>query len=409
MKKSIYNFETSYNDIYIIYNSRTQACILMDQAEYALYARDLPCENQRALFDLGIYVPDDINETQLVLNCINENIENDFHAIRSHTVYTTTNCNARCPYCFENGVAKKNMSEQTARDVAEYILSNQGDAKKLYVIWFGGEPMLNVKAADTIAATIKSSISNDVEFRSSMYTNGYLFSKEAIEHAICYWNLKAVQITLDGMKETYERIKKLPSADSFERIIRNIKEMLKAGLRVQVRLNYDESNYQEVLLLIEYLSKEFGNAKNLYVYAYKIFSFDNPDNSKLASSEYDFNIIKKLTECGFCDNIISTIKGNSNTCLAGSKYSKIYLPDGSIIKCNRALDSRVGDIYGNIDDSEIEKWNGNRLQSSCYSCKLLPVCGGGCILEFLNGKNGCMNSEASIIQRLQYYIRTNVV
>lgn len=154
--------------------------------------------NHTIIFDLGIYVPDDINETQLVLNRINESIENDFHAIRSHTVFATTNFNARCPYCFENGVAKKNMSEQTARDVAEYILSNQGEAKKLYVIWFGGEPMLNVKAADTIAATIKSSISNDVEFRSSMYTKGYLFSEEAIEHAICYWNLKAAQITLDN-------------------------------------------------------------------------------------------------------------------------------------------------------------------------------------------------------------------
>lgn len=80
------------------------------------------------------------------------------------------------------------------------------------------------------------------------------------------------------------------------------------------------------------------------------------------------------------------------------------MPNGDIIKCDRDCSSIVGSIYGDLNTDEINRWKNNRLNSKCYDCRTLPLCGGGCIYEFLNGKNGCMCSESLIYKKLQYYI-----
>lgn len=408
MKYSHYNLEAEYKGNYCIFNTRTGACIVLDRSEYDMLKRGKLLDIVDNLHKLGFFVGDSLDETQLVRDTIRNNILRDKEHIRSHTIYTTTFCNAHCPYCFEKSFSCESMTQKTASEVARYIIHQQDVAKKLYIIWFGGEPMLNPKVMDIISGEIDKELSEDVEFRTSMYTNGLLLTKEWIEHAKCNWHLKSVQITLDGMKETYENVKQFSVPNAFERVIANIRDMLEAGLRVQIRLNYDEFTFLETLSLIEQLRLDFKGFKKVYVYAHKIFREENVDNSKQTTAAYDFAILEKLIECGFCADILATIKRNMNTCLAGSEYSRLYLPNGKIIKCNRAMDCVVGDISGAVYKDEVNKWQSNRLNENCYYCKLLPVCGGGCIYEFLNGKNGCMNSEIAIKQKLQYYMKNTV-
>lgn len=408
MKDSYYNLEIAYKGNYCVFNTRTGACIILNESEYNAFKNRKMVGATDRLHELGIFVEDSLDEIQLVMDTIKNNILRDKEQIRSHTIYTTTFCNAHCPYCFENSFSRESMSERTALDVAQYIINQQNEAKKLYIIWFGGEPMLNPKVMDIISEKIDKELSQSVEFRTSMYTNGLLLTKEWAEYAKWKWHLKSVQVTLDGMKETYENVKQFGVVNAFERVIDNIKDMLDVGLRVQIRLNYDESTFLETLDFIEQLKLKFKGLKKIYVYAYKIFCEENIDNSKQATTDYDFAILEKLIECGFCEDILSTISRNMNTCLAGGEYSRLYLPNGEIIKCNRAMDSVVGNINGAVYEDEVNKWRNHRLNENCRKCKILPMCGGGCIYEFLNGKNGCMNSEIAIKQKLQYYMKNTI-
>lgn len=403
MKKSYYNFLVHHKDKHLIFNARSRACVVLDDEEFDNYMRNLNTDFSQDLYNMGFLVKNDLNEQKEALNTIKSNIDRDKKYIRSHTVYTTTFCNAHCEYCFEASFHREHMDRDVARKVAKYILQKQGEAKKLYIIWFGGEPLLNIEVIDIISEEIKRYLPSDVEFRSSIYSNGILFSDRIIEHAINAWNLKAVQITIDGLKDTYEHIKKYGTENSFEKVLDRIKTIAIAGLRVQVRLNYDENSCEEILKLIEYLKNDLGQYSNIFVHAHKVF-LHNTDNSKIASAEYDFLIFKKLVECGFYTDVLDTIKGNMNTCLAGGEYSWLYLPNGDIIKCDRDYGSIVGNIYGGLNTDELSRWKNNRLNSKCYNCKTLPLCGGGCIYEFLNGKNGCMCSELLIYKKLQYYI-----
>lgn len=407
MKKSFYNLEIAYKGNYCVFNTRTGACTILDESEFKAFKNGEIVEVSDRLHNLGFFVEDSLDEIQSVVDTIANNIQRDKEQIRSHTIYTTTFCNAHCSYCFENTFSRDNMDEKTALDVAQYILNQQNEAKKLYIIWFGGEPMLNPKIMSIISEEIGKKLPQDVEIRTSMYTNGLLLTKEWVEYAKCKWYLKSVQVTLDGTKATYENVKQFRVVNAFERVIANIKDMLNADLRVQVRLNYDESTFLETLDLIEQLKCEFKGFVKIYVYAYKIFREENVDNRKRMTAE-DFAILEKLIECGFCNDIFSTIKRNMNTCLAGSEYSRLYLPNGEIIKCNRTMDCVVGNINGAVFEDEVKKWRNHRLNEKCLKCKTLPVCGGGCIYDFLNGKNGCMNSESVIKQKLQFYMKNTI-
>ena len=400
MKESIYNVQAEYKNHYLIYNLRNGNCIILDSFEYSKYL-DGSLERME---ELGFWVSDDINEYEDLLSTYYANNQSSNHRIRSNTILTTTYCNAKCPYCFEQGYEKINMDDTTAYDIAKYILNKQDNCKKLYVIWFGGEPLLNKHAIDIISQFIKSNKPDFVEFRSSIYTNGYLLDDELINHAINEWNLTAVQITLDGLKESYERIKGYTDKNAFEKVIDNINLLAEKEVRVQIRLNYDKNNIEEILELIGYIKDNVKNSNKLFIYGQQIRLDSISDNSKQGSVEYDIRIFEKLYECGFCRDILKSIKRNLNTCLAGAEYSRIYFPNGDINMCSELFTSKIGNIYDGEDVSRKQSWYNNRLSSQCKRCLLLPICGGGCILERIKGKKGCMASREMVEYKLNKYL-----
>ena len=101
--------------------------------------------------------------------------------IRKYTVVTTTGCNARCAYCFEKGTKRVHMTAETAEKVARYIISHQGEYKKVQIDWFGGEPLVNSKVMDLICTRLSE---QQVDYFSYITTNGYLFSEKMVEKAV---------------------------------------------------------------------------------------------------------------------------------------------------------------------------------------------------------------------------------
>ena len=118
--------------------------------------------------------------------------------IDHYTILPTTSCNARCYYCFEQGVKPKTMTEKTAGDVVEFIKSHCGDYS-VRLSWFGGEPTLAVGRIDQICKGLQS---YGINYWSEITTNGYLFDDELVNKAERLWNLKSVMICVDGTEES---------------------------------------------------------------------------------------------------------------------------------------------------------------------------------------------------------------
>ena len=151
--------------------------------------------------------------------------------ITSYTIFTTTDCNARCFYCYEMGRSRIPMSAETAHKAAAYIAAHCG-GEKVHLHWFGGEPLFNKQVIDIICTDLAE---KGIVYESMIISNGYLFDGATVEQAVSHWKLKSVQITLDGTEEIYNRSKAFIYKDGkspYQVVLANIQRLLDAGVSV---------------------------------------------------------------------------------------------------------------------------------------------------------------------------------
>ncbi|MBO4854742.1 MAG: radical SAM protein [Oscillospiraceae bacterium] len=306
-------------------------------------------------------------------------------------ILPTTDCNARCYYCFERGVKHLTMTAETAKDVAEYIICSCG-GKRVSIHWFGGEPLYNKEAIDIICAGLRE---HEIDFSSRMTSNAYYLDAKTSLRAKKDWHLNQVQITLDGTEKVYNRIKSYRNQDDnpFERVLTNIGGALDAGIRVIARLNMDAGNADDLFVLVDQLGSRFRDRAGfsaivviLREVAGKICRFPTEQDAiKHCTALY-----KKIQEYGFSlETPELSGKLIVNKCIADNDCAEVILPDGSIAKCEHVnCAGTVGSIYSEKrDEKEILAWKEPAHFSECEECALLPRCGILKRCEWV--KNGC--------------------
>lgn len=143
----------------LLLNNFTKELILIDDGDGLSGLHDLKetdselfCYLSRHWFTVPVALDDKnlVDEVRSVVSCMNKP-----EGIVGYTILTTTDCNARCFYCYEQGLERVNMSRQTALDTAEFIKKTAG--KKIKLHWFGGEPLFNSSVIDIITDELKKS------------------------------------------------------------------------------------------------------------------------------------------------------------------------------------------------------------------------------------------------------------
>jgi uncharacterized protein len=184
------------------------------------------------------------------------------------TVLTSTACNLGCGYCFQNTAADASGGHRPPRikrqrldkDTVDRIIKftdgrmSQAGLSKLYLLLFGGEPLLN--PAGCLELLRKShSIGLD---RAAMVTNGVLL-RRALAVDLYDAGLRDVQITFDGSREDHDGIRvKRSGAGTFDTIVRNVARATEAtGLRWNLRVNVSHHNYERIGELFGQLKDQF--------------------------------------------------------------------------------------------------------------------------------------------------------
>ncbi|MBQ6893700.1 MAG: 4Fe-4S cluster-binding domain-containing protein [Clostridia bacterium] len=367
------------------YNTLTGELLLLDEKEYSILNSDnIVADGETAeLIKKYFLVPvshDDMQLRNEMLDFCKLLAPND-GKYDGYTVFTTTDCNARCFYCFEHGHKHLHMSDKIAEDTADYILRTCKD--KITLGWFGGEPLYNHGVIDIISSRLRAS---GIEYRSYMVSNAYLFDDECITKAAKDWNLKKVQITLDGTEEVYNRIKAYIYRDGrspFKIVISNIEKLLKAGIAVDVRLNMDNNNFEDLCSLVEFIGERIGAGKGLH--AYSVLLYELPDKPNTIRSDIEreelnrkwLELEEKIFKLGLTRVKYLPDTPTTNRCMADSKSNSMILPDGHLGKCEHYIDERfIGDIYTGVTNTEETASFGERVDSSeiCRGCKLYPSC-----------------------------------
>lgn len=376
-----YCIETEVDNHLLLYNCLTKELLSLSENEKKFLINatfDTDSELIKKLINAWFLVPvdfDDCDFSDQVCNLVKA--FNNKREITNYDILTTTDCNARCFYCFECDTIKKNMTKETAIAVAEYI-KKKSQKKKIHIQWFGGEPLYNVAVIDIIS---KHLIDDGINFDSTMTTNGYLFDDEVIKRAKDFWKLRSVQITLDGKRESYNRIKNfIYDGDAYSKVTENIGKLLDNNIGVVIRLNIDKHNSSELFDLVEELAEKYREKKGCMIRPamlfedtgkYKFIRSDEERNNLAADVK---RLRKRIKELGYSRNsVLLNNAYKTNRCMADSKNSVMILPDGNLGKCEHHLEDK---LIGHISmDPEIIAWKEYIPRTeTCKTCKVYPTC-----------------------------------
>lgn len=354
----------------LMFNLLTRELLLLTAEEYNTAL------SSEYLHEHWFTIPDDQNEMELVelVRWVRINLRKEPKHITNYTILTTTDCNARCFYCYQHGCARVNMSQDAADKVVAYIKNHCGE-NKVTVSWFGGEPLMNIPVIDRICEGLRA---NGIDFESHMTSNAYLFSDEISVKAVNSWNLKRIQITLDGTEEVYNSIKAYVYSEgsSYQIVMDNIRRLIETGVFVVVRMNMELNNMDNLMELAKELAVRFEGQKNLRAYPRILFDIETTWRERHTNEEWTelFAALQRLEEFlyihGMADDGLRRLRRDLplTHCMADSGTSVVIVPDGNIGLCEHYTDS---EFFGHIASPERDK---AMIDSWRELCDPIPEC-----------------------------------
>ncbi len=386
IRKSRFVFTNEIDGQYLFFHTLTKKLLLAD--------RDLmtikPAEDEifRGLYEDWFFVPEETDESQIYLEVKNILVMKEElpKGITHYVILPTTTCNARCFYCFEQGMQYKKMSQETVEEVLQFIVEHKPkDRKQIHIHWFGGEPMC---AADNIDRICDGLNEAGIEYTAEMTSNGSLFDEESAKKAFEKWKVNEIQITLDGMADEYAARKRYVGLDNaFETVIHNMHLLIAAGIKVKVRLNTDENNIEDIYRVAEYLKTSFTDEERtkMHVYAHSLFSQEGEGLDGCPVGSASDALEAKVQEIN--DHLIRiSLTGKDLTELFNLKshYCMVTSPEcnvlidssGKLFACDAMTeDMRYGDVKNGIDTGAWAKIaEPCAVRAECKECVFLPQC-----------------------------------
>ncbi len=414
-KYSIFNSIVPYQEIYALFNSFSGKVIFIEPALREILQKSIQNDvNElrqvhpafyKHLYEEGFLVDERYDEVDAVKR-LSKSIDEDESSFLL-IINPTLNCNFQCWYCYESHIRGSRLSPEIIRRINAFITTtaNRNEMKMLSISFFGGEPLLNFKRDNIpiLEHFRKTFAVRDIDYSISYTTNGYLINGYFINYFTSN-NLKcSFQITLDGCKDDHDNVRYVNNKKgSYDKIIENIKVLIHNKFPVTLRINYTAEN-------IENIYKIAGNLTDIEVplrKKYLVFDFQRVWQDKNKSVDIQNVLLRNVNiirERGF-DVVLRAYTPNNvvDSCYADRCNSAVINYNGDIFKCT-ARDFTKANREGFLNESGELVWeNGNferRMNAkfknkSCLSCRILPLCNGGCSQHALEhyGKNYCIFS-----------------
>ena len=384
----------------LIYNTLTTAMTVLDKSVYEnifIHNDFSDKEEVQLLYEQGFLTESNSKTLTFLKSLRAKDLSNK---IQDVGIVTTTDCNARCYYCFENGVKHYDMSQKTADDAVSFLKRFCPD-RNLRLFWFGGEPLKNFDIIRYI--TNKLQLLN-YTLDTNVITNGSLLTQEHIDFFISNYNQITFQITIDNVYEKYQDIKRYVDVNkegAFDRTINNVKLLLRNGLQVKVRINFKASEYNEGEKVLHVLEELFDgcDTSRLFIYLAPlslhgegelICSYSCQDNHpylRLLKEHLQTALQSdSFNQDHLNDSILSILelKPKCSFCGIGGERRITIDANGDLFKCHRLVgrkDFKVGSVAnGVINDNDVYRFFKEIEITSleCLDCSILPICQGGC-------------------------------
>jgi uncharacterized protein len=420
---SRYNYYVNRPEGIMSFNARTGIFALLPtsvgeilQKRGGEVASEIAEVDLKSLLDMGFLHYGD-EQDQIISKF--ETIKNQ-NQILYLTLVPTLSCNFSCDYCFQAEYRDTQfMSAETQIAALNFVkgLISEG-RRKVICTWFGGEPLLAkeimLKMSVQIREIVQDSEANLISM--DVITNGILLNGRVAKE-LADVGIESAQVSIDAL--TFYGSSKRGVIDKFGNpsiILRNIKEA-REFLKIRIRINVSKHNASEVKEITAVLDE--NGFKGSYHLAHihdheeeSSFITDSsgkrsPDCStkacsscNSASPEESFEsaslsrpIYAQIEQESFLSRkdafqqIVNKLQPKAHPCSATSGQMFVIDPAGYISRCWHSAGSpseAMGNVHNSlnsVESSEVaRRWHSFSplAYEACKTCKVLPLCMGGC-------------------------------
>ena len=294
--------------------------------------------------------------------------------IPSYTILPTLGCNARCVYCYEKGRKPVKMSPEIVEQSIRYIINTHAK-ESVTLNWFGGEPLLCQSIIDHICEEL---LKTGITYKSHMITNGSLITPEILQKMTDLWNLKRIQVSMDGAESDYlARKRYVQEGNQYYNVMEAISQMSEAGIKVAVRCNVDDGNYDGIPQFLDDLSRFVVHKDNVLVYFSPLMEVRADENDLIFWKKL-IQVRPLIEKAGFQAMSFNglSMKFRANLCMADGG-GVVIGPDGSLYPCEHCPpESCYGDIFNGVTDESARKefCRTDQVREKCRRCPFLPEC-----------------------------------
>lgn len=384
---------------YLLFNTMSLAFIRINEQDIDMWKklRETPdsytnFQNYDFLIKARILVDNQEDDLNVYLADVLKNRYNS--SDMALTILPTRGCNFGCIYCYEQDRPNVLMNEQTEKAIVKFVCSNS-NLKRLSVVWYGGEPLLNF---DSMVRLTKMFKQLNIEYSAKIVSNGYLLTKEKAD-LMKDLAIRNIQITFDGSEEIHnQRRFLLGGQPTYRKIMDNLKYLLSINkeITIDIRTNIDRRNKDDYNKFYQDFKSEI-NDKRVTMYPGFV--------SDLLSSECvspEFNISEGGYKAQFILDIFDKYgieiksflpKYRRHSCVASKYFAFVIGPEGELYKCWRMVGNQK-EAIGNVNDGSLDMVKFSKyligadytLDSKCLQCEFITLCGGGCPLVRMRNK-----------------------
>lgn len=384
---------------YLLFNTMSLAFIRINEQDIDMWKklRETPdsytnFQNYDFLIKARILVDNQEDDLNVYLADVLKNRYNS--SDMALTILPTRGCNFGCIYCYEQDRPNVLMNEQTEKAIVKFVCSNS-NLKRLSVVWYGGEPLLNF---DSMVRLTKMFKQLNIEYSAKIVSNGYLLTKEKAD-LMKELAIRNIQITFDGSEEIHnQRRFLLGGQPTYRKIMDNLKYLLSINkeITIDIRTNIDRRNKDDYNKFYQDFKSEI-NDKRVTMYPGFV--------SDLLSSECvspEFNISEGGYKAQFILDIFDKYgieiksflpKYRRHSCVASKYFAFVIGPEGELYKCWRMVGNQK-EAIGNVNDGSLDMVKFSKyligadytLDSKCLQCEFITLCGGGCPLVRMRNK-----------------------
>lgn len=349
-----------------------------------------------------------LRDAQILLPAIREKelpvrIEPGNVPLSTLVLEVSQDCNLRCTYCYADGgtygAVPCLLAPGTARRAVRYLLDHSLDRDEVSLVFFGGEPLLNMKAvraATDEAISYGRKLGKKVHF--SLTTNGTLLTPEIV--TFLHDNRVSVAVSLDGPRDIHDQNRPDESGNgSYDEVVTRLECLLEdSPIPVAARVTLAPDQWHRVAEVFDHLTglgfHEVGIAPVSPV-SKELLPTVGQDAALLASFGLMARRFVAHARKGLVmpfSNILDLLgrlhlgQTKPISCGAGFGYMAVDAK-GRFFPCHRLAgeeDFCSGSLDTGIEKGRIKSCLGslNRgREESCSKCWARTLCAGGCHYE----------------------------